>query len=148
MVWAAISLNGQVAIVINTGSLTAASYCDMLEEFFLPVAAEMFGHQNWHFIHDNAPPHTARLTRDMLEEHNIGVLDWPAMSPDLNLIENIWSILKQAVERRGPTNVGDLKKFILEEWNNIPSQIFVNLYASIRTRITKCIQAQGDSIDY
>ena len=35
------------------------------------------------FQHDNAYPHTAKHTQNMLRIHNVNVLQWPARSPDL-----------------------------------------------------------------
>jgi hypothetical protein len=40
----------------------------------------------WVFQHDNAAVHTARLVRSWLEEENINVLEWPSVSPALNIL--------------------------------------------------------------
>ena len=46
---------------------------------------------------DNAPQHTARLTKAWLAEHReqIKIVDWPARSFDLNTIENVWALMAQ-----------------------------------------------------
>jgi hypothetical protein len=41
-------------------------------------------HQNKTFQQDNARAHTARATRDFLQQNNVNVMNWPALSPDLN----------------------------------------------------------------
>ena len=48
------------------------------------------------FVHDNARPHSAAITRQFLETNNVTVLDWPANSPDLNPI-NRFGISQGAV---------------------------------------------------
>ena len=51
------------------------------------------------------------------------VIDWPSNSPDLKPIENLWSIVKTNVERRRPTNLDELRRFMVEEWDSIPDSI-------------------------
>jgi DDE superfamily endonuclease len=48
-------------------------------------------------MHDNARPHAAHIVRDYLNEANIDTLQWPARSPDLNCIGNLWDRLKRSV---------------------------------------------------
>ena len=43
------------------------------------------------FQHDNARPHTALVTANFLAQNNVNVLPWPALSPDMNPVEHIWS---------------------------------------------------------
>ena len=44
---------------------------------------------------------TARVTKRWLDENaeELTVLSWPGKSPDLNTIENVWSIMKQELEQ-------------------------------------------------
>ena len=52
------------------------------------------------FQHDNARPHTARHTQNILHIHNVSVLQWPARSPDLSPIEHLWDHLGRQVRER------------------------------------------------
>ncbi|XP_059384661.1 putative nuclease HARBI1, partial [Carassius carassius] len=49
------------------------------------------------FQHDNAKPHTAAITTAWLRRRRVRVLTWPACSPDLSPIENIWHIIKRKI---------------------------------------------------
>ncbi len=54
------------------------------------------------FQQDLTPAHTAKSTKSWLNDHGVGVLDWPANSPDLNPIENLWSIVKRKMRNKRP----------------------------------------------
>ncbi len=54
----------------------------------LPSADQLFKDADFIFQQDLAHAHTAKSTKSWLNDHDVGVLDWPTNSPDLNPIEN------------------------------------------------------------
>ncbi len=61
----------------------------------LPSADQIFKDADFIFQQDLAPSHSAKSTKSWLNNHGVGELDWPVNSPDLNPIENLWSIVKK-----------------------------------------------------
>ena len=53
-------------------------------------------------MHDGAGPHRGLIVRDILQEMHIRVIEWPPYSPDLNLIESLWALMKATLYRLHP----------------------------------------------
>ncbi len=84
MIWVAMSSAGVSPLCFLKSNVTAPVYQDILEHFMLPSADQLFKDADFIFQQDLAPAHTAKSTKSWLNDHGVGVLDWPANSPDLN----------------------------------------------------------------
>ncbi len=84
MIWGAMSSAGVRPLCFLKTNITAPVYQDILEHFMLPSADQLFKDAYFIFQQDLAPAHTAKSTKSWLNDHCVGVLDWPANSPDLN----------------------------------------------------------------
>ena len=102
------------------------------------------------FQQDNAPIHTAKITKNWLKKNKIMIIDWPANSPDLNPIENIWKQLKDNIQSRKafPRTVSELKVALSEEWENLDCSIFEEVVASMPQRINAVLEARGGPTNY
>uniref|UniRef100_A0A8C2H8Z7 Uncharacterized protein n=1 Tax=Cyprinus carpio TaxID=7962 RepID=A0A8C2H8Z7_CYPCA len=89
------------------------------------------------------PPGTGIIVREHLE--------WPALSPDLNPIVNLWDQLSRCVEGRNPApqNLNeDLRAALQEEWNAMPQQTISQLVDSMRHCCQAVVDAQGHVTSY
>ncbi len=84
MIWGAMSSAGVGPLCFLKTNVTAPVYQEILEHFMLPSADQLFKDADFIFQQDLAPAHTAKSTKSWLNDHGVGVLDWPANSPDLN----------------------------------------------------------------
>ncbi len=84
MIWGAMSSAGVGPLCFLKTNVTAPVYQEILEHFMLPSADQLLKDADFIFQQDLAPAHTAKSTKSWLNDHGVGVLDWPANSPDLN----------------------------------------------------------------
>ena len=75
-------------------------------------------------------------------------MDWPAQSPDLNPIENLWSILDYQLRERKVTNKQELFACLQEGWNQISNEMLASLVDSMPRRCQAVIDAKGFATKY
>ncbi|GFV58776.1 transposable element Tcb2 transposase [Trichonephila clavipes] len=122
MVWAGIMINGRTRLhVVANGTMTGKRYID---EVLLPP--------------------------DCLGSEGLICLVWPARSPDLNPIENVWDALGRQVAGRNypPTNKNTLIRALTEEWDKLPQQLLDNVVQSMVRCVECCITLHGGHIPY
>ncbi|GFT70211.1 transposable element Tcb1 transposase [Trichonephila clavipes] len=85
------------------------------------------------FMDANARPHSANIVDECLQSEDITCMDWPAYSPDLNLIEHVWDMLGRRIAARQPppTCLPELRRALLDEWCNISQDQIDNLILSM-----------------
>ena len=74
-------------------------------------------------MEDGVSPYTAKLTKQLHDLNGIDKMCWPANSPDLNPVENVWRLLKQRVAKRFPRTFAELRQYVEEEWAALDYQI-------------------------
>ncbi len=94
-------------------------YLEIFEHFMLPSADKLYGDADFIFQPGLSPAHTAKATKSWFNGHGVTVLDWPANSPELNPIENLWGIVKRKMRDSRPNNADDLKATIKATWASL-----------------------------
>ena len=101
-------------------------------------------------MHDNARPHSATKTRQVLAANNVNVLDWRANSPDLNRRTGLGRDRLVRRDRRNHAihTVKDLAPALQAEWAKLPAPFIQRYVYSMRRRITACIAQNGGHMTY
>ncbi|GFY30593.1 transposable element Tcb1 transposase [Trichonephila clavipes] len=122
-------INGRTRLhVVANGTMTGQRYIDEVllphVRFFRGAVGDKFV-----FMDDNATCHQTLAVQDCLDSEGIQRLVWPARSPDLNPIENVWDALGRQVAGRNypPTNKNTLIRALTEEWDKLPQQLLDNV---------------------
>lgn len=149
MVWGAFGFHGKIPLMWVPPRMNGIQYREMLE-YALDEFGEIPAGENFIFQQDNAPIHTARTVREWFEVSGTRCLPWPACSPDLNPIENMWGIMARKIYSNGRqySNVEELKAQIIQAWNELNDEVLHNLINSMPNRIFEVIENRGGCTKY
>ena len=143
-VWLAFSSMGILAILRTHRALTAETYTRMVINDALPSFHAAHG-DDLIFQQDNARPHVAALTLEVFGNSEIRLLNWPALSPDLNPVENMWAIISRDVYLGHPPydSLDELWAAITRAAAPIPQEMIDNLIRSMTSRCVRVLLNQG-----
>lgn len=149
MVWGGITAAGRCGLhIFDKGEkVNAVKYISVLNskaKLHMQISGATI------FQQDSAPCHTARTVQKWFADNNIELLrNWPSNSPDLNVIENCWNIMKKKVAAHRPTSEKDLKDIIRKVWvTEISPEYCQTLVHSMPSRIKAVITNHGHPTRY
>ena len=145
MAWGCFSSSGIGHIYLKSDTMTANIYTAILKEIMLPYAEDNMP-LLWIFQQDNDPKYKASIIKRWFQNNGIRQLDWPAQSPDLNPIENLWKIVKDQVAKQKPRNKRDLWEAV-KTWYAIPLSTCHKLVNSMPKRLIE-VKKKGHATKY
>ncbi|MBW0589229.1 hypothetical protein O181_128944 [Austropuccinia psidii MF-1] len=76
--------------------------------------------------------------------NQINKLPWPAHSPDLNPIENVWKVLKTCVAKNHkPCTMDKLHEAIQSTWDDLSPSFFEKLLIGMHKKMEDVIECNG-----
>jgi hypothetical protein len=161
-VFAAVTYDGTLTLQFYDAAMNSRSFTQLLDSGVFPEIQRVREGEQCVLQHDNHPIWTSRETQDFLRDNALvasGLIktlkpdEWPAYSPDLNLIENMMAHVKTEVEVRfleegilEPT-IEQWKQYLQEEWARVPAWKIHHYYNSMPQRCADVIARDGRPLD-
>lgn len=149
MVWGAFTSTATLNMVFTNCRMNSKDYINVLQSSLIPFKNK-YRRRKFIFQQDNASIHRSVETKAWFSSKKIDVLSWPARSPDLNPIENIWGIIVRRIyaNRKQYDNVEQLKVAVSEAWESLDKNLLKNLVESMPNRIYQVIERSGGVTKY
>jgi len=132
--------------------LNSKKYCEeVLKPYLLPLLRQISSPESLEVIEGRALSHTSKFSRLYRLQHSIHRLPWPASSPDLNLIENIWAMLKNSLRKQWrnpsnhPHNETELIIAAQTTWGALPWGHIYHWFDKMPVRVLTAIRRGGRS---
>ena len=84
----------------------------------------------------------------MKENNPINKSDWPRDSTDLNPTENLFSWMKNKLQRKPIFSIKELKVQLEALWESITPELLVQFYKSMKRWCEMVVETEGYSIKY
>ena len=150
--WGCITAEGPGNLVKIDVGLGSALYCQIPEKDLLGTLDYYAISKNHvYLLHDNDSKHRSKMTQEWLKSNEVKVIDWPAYSPDLNPIENMWHFVKCELVKydEPPKGMLELWERVQHIWNNkINKDMCLRYINSIPERTQAVIKAKGGEAKY
>ena len=99
------------------------------------------------FVQDGAPAHAAKATQAWCKKNLPNFIEKtyrPPNSPDINPVENLWSIMDEVVYKDPtPKTMKDLNRRLKLAWKKIPLSTLHDLSHSMQQRLRNVITNKG-----
>ncbi|KAK9702797.1 DDE superfamily endonuclease [Popillia japonica] len=143
--WGWMSSAGPGELTCIGTRLNAVEYIRILEDVLLPSVGIVYPPPHRiTLVQDNSAVHTAAVVQEWFQQHqeDTEVLPWPAKSPELNPIENLWAAMGRMWELRDvpvPRN-----RHVTGIWEHFRGhETCANLLASMPRRLQEVIDTNG-----
>jgi len=150
-------------IVCDEGGVGANEYEDILYDGLFSLLDDLLespdmAETEFIFMQDNAPCHKATAILEFLQENKVPIMEWPAQSPDLNPIENLWVDFKARFHKQftelfsHPSKSAEARyrySAVLEEvWYSQGQEMIDALLESMPRRVQAVLEANGGWTKY
>ena len=123
MVWGMIFSTGHIFVKTASGRINSDTYIKLMKDTAIPIMRDILPN-GFVLQQDNGSIHVSKKSLDFFEGTGIEVLPWPSWSSDLNITENMWSVLSSRVyDGPQPKNKQELEERVFEAVDHMNSHL-------------------------
>jgi hypothetical protein len=141
MVWGCMGYAGVGELAIVEGIMNAKGYVNILRGNLKKSIHKFEIQDSYLFQQDNDPKQTARITIEGLLYNARGLMETPPQSPDINPLENLWSLLETKIWKCKCSSRQMLIENLQKEWDKIGQEVTANLVNSMPRRLQAMLKA-------
>lgn len=130
------------------GKLNGAEYSVYLDNL-ANILQNIYGVHEFRLLHDNVPLHNTPKCLEVIAQRKIELVRIPPLSPDLNPIENVFSFVRDKVEKAPPcASYLDFRRGVRMSFEELPSDTLIKLAGSMPTRLRALLSHRGGPIKW
>ncbi|CAF3367541.1 unnamed protein product [Rotaria sp. Silwood2] len=142
-IWGAMCGYGKTSAFVYSDNIDSTKYCEILKNYLIPSIKRLLKGKKYTYQCDLAPWHTSNMIKDQVKKLKLNMFEWPPNSPDMNVVDELWSIIDKRLALTPINSKAELEKRLKEEWNKISITLYQALVDSMPIRIEKCLKAKG-----
>jgi hypothetical protein len=149
MVWGAIGPNYKSPLIWFPDGVNSKNYIQALDANLIFEELNIQFPEGFIYQQDGARPHTSAEAMEYLTAKAQMLpsdLKWPASSPDVSPIENIWAYMKRRIHVQALKTTKDLFLAVQKIWEDIPIDLINHLMESLKPRIFALEGLHGKSL--
>ena len=136
--WGAISVQGATTLEIYKKGMNGLLFRKVIERHKEEME-RLYPDGEFYLTQDNHPTH--RMNEEwIVNDQKINLIKLPRRSPDLNIIEYLWTALKERVAGDAPTNEKELRECLVRNWEILtqPERLHP-FFEGLMRRCAKCV---------
>lgn len=139
-IWCCVSYGRKPIIYLAGNHFDSTKYIQIIDDVIKNRLVNF--KDNYIFQQDNASIHVSKTAKAYFAKEKLSILIWPPCSPDLNIVEQIWSIIQKKLDTKLITTRIKDEEHLFQIVNELAGQITINqvnnLFDSMKDRI-KCV---------
>ena len=147
MIFGSLCYDGLGTIDQVRGTMDRYEYHRLLRCQAIPSYRKLIGDDGY-FLQDNDPKHKSKYCMNYLDKQSFTLIDFPAQSPDLNVIENFWYHLDDVCKDRKCNSDKEVMQLLQNSSDILSIDYLHRLVDSMPRRLRAVIKAKGGPTKY